>query len=174
MFFSIRGWRCSNRAKYIGKGKVEGSIHESTNFIVFQNLARKLRVGGLMWHLALAIPTSSALKPYYRLIDKSKSGHVRDWKYPLTMDNRLAKADQNIGIKEWDSYNLNLSPEMMGVFSVLKQSDFFKVVPIHHSTVLNFGMLHRIAVVAIAPLDNIDDHYCRIQSSGTQIGVTKW
>ena len=42
-----------------------------------------------MWHLALAILTSSAVKLHYPLIDKSKSGQVYDSKHPLSMDNQL-------------------------------------------------------------------------------------
>lgn len=33
MFCGVREWRCSNMAKYIGKEKVEGSIHGSDEFI---------------------------------------------------------------------------------------------------------------------------------------------
>jgi hypothetical protein len=29
----VRGWRCSNKAMYIGEDKVEGSIHAGGGFI---------------------------------------------------------------------------------------------------------------------------------------------
>jgi hypothetical protein len=36
MFFGVMGWRCTNRAKYIGDTKVRGSIHgEGYSFRIF-------------------------------------------------------------------------------------------------------------------------------------------
>jgi hypothetical protein len=32
MFFGVWGWRCSNKAKYIGEEKVEDSIHAREDF----------------------------------------------------------------------------------------------------------------------------------------------
>jgi hypothetical protein len=35
MFLVVRGWRSSNKAKYIGNSKVEGSFHGGRDFFSF-------------------------------------------------------------------------------------------------------------------------------------------
>jgi hypothetical protein len=64
MLFGVRGWRCTNKAKYIGKAKVEGSIQAGCDSTYFEMFDIWLWLVGYGSNTSLVFRYPKALKPW--------------------------------------------------------------------------------------------------------------